>query len=75
MTAKITLTNYEKKALDELYNTSKSNQEIAVTLGVSVASVKFSAWNIYNKLGLNKRLQLKDLDPKFIKGLISENKK
>lgn len=70
MNEQIILTEYEKKALDKLYNTSKSNNEIAKSLGVSLASIKFSAWNIYNKLGVNKRLQLKDLDSKFIEGLI-----
>ena len=65
-----TLTDSEKKTLNKLYNTSKSNAEIAKALGVSVASIKFHAWSIYNKLGVNKRLQLKDLDSKFIEGLI-----
>lgn len=70
MSEQIILTEYEKKALNKLYSTSQSNAEIAKSLGVSLASIKFSAWNIYNKLGVNKRLQLKDLDSKFIESLI-----
>ena len=72
MKDKIALTNQEKVTLVKLYSTSKSNKEIAKSLGVSVASVKFHAWNIYNKLGVSKRIELKDLNPKLIERFVDE---
>lgn len=64
------LTPNEKKILAQLYFTSLSNDAIAVLLKTALSSVKFHAFNIYSKLGVKKRIELKDLDQKFIKGLI-----
>lgn len=72
MTAKITLTECEKNVLKELYFTVRPNLDISKVLKTSLGSVKFHAWNIYNKLGVNSRLELKDLNPKLIKGLVDE---
>lgn len=69
-TEKLELTAYEKQVLEELYDTSLDNKAIAKKLKVTLASVKFHAYNIYQKLGVNKRIELKDLNPDLINGLI-----
>lgn len=66
----VKLTATEKKILDALFNTTLSNKAIADSIGASLASVKFHAFNIYKKLCINKRIELKDLDRKHVMGLI-----
>lgn len=69
-TEKPELTEMEKKVLSNLYDTSLDNKAIAKKLSVTLSSIKFHAYNIYHKLGVNKRIELKDLDASFINGLI-----
>ena len=66
----IELTPTEKLVLEALYDTSLSNDLIAKLLEITLASVKFHAFNIYAKLKVCKRIELKDIDEKIIRGLI-----
>lgn len=45
----------ELKIMEELYYTHGSNQEIADSLGLSVATVKVQLYNLYNKIGVDTR--------------------
>lgn len=66
----IHLTKLEKSVLEGLYRTTLPNSEIAEINGISLASIKFHSHNIYTKLKVANRLQLKALDRKFITSLI-----
>lgn len=66
----IHLTPNEKLVTEALFYTTLSNENIAMLLEITLASVKFHSHNIYAKLKVANRLELKALDRKFVMGLI-----
>lgn len=64
------LTDKEKLVTAELFDTTLSNENIAMLLKITLASVKFHSHNIYLKLKVDNRMQLKALDRKFVMRLI-----
>jgi DNA-binding CsgD family transcriptional regulator len=52
------LTSKEVQVLHDMYYTSRTNQELAIGLGISVNTVKTHIRHIYVKLGIGNRTAL-----------------